>query len=215
MNIVSLDEAAQAVADGELVACPTETFFGFAADPRSKPAVESLCEYKQRSLGQGIPLISGSYKAFEDLLGLEDERIKRTRERITKHYWPGALSAVVSAKSSDELGIQPAVYGLKNSLAVRISSHLLAGRLAGLCGGLITSTSVNPHGLPPASTAAEVDSYFPELKIIEGKCGAGGCSVKVEQPSTIVDFRASPPKVIREGLISRAELIACFPGELE
>ena len=72
------------------------------------------------------------------------------------------------------------------------------------CGGVLTATSANPSGSEPATSALQVVEYFPtgvDL-IIDGGV------VTATQPSTVIDVTCDPPRIIREGAVSRAELEA-------
>jgi L-threonylcarbamoyladenylate synthase len=67
------------------------------------------------------------------------------------------------------------------------------------CGGVLTATSANPSGSEPARSAKEVAGYFPRgLDLI-----VDGGEVSATEPSTVLDVTSSPPRVVREGAISR------------
>jgi L-threonylcarbamoyladenylate synthase len=67
------------------------------------------------------------------------------------------------------------------------------------CGGALTATSANPSGSEPARSAEDVAGYFPVgLDLI-----VDGGEVTATEPSTVLDVSSSPPRVVREGAISR------------
>ena len=71
------------------------------------------------------------------------------------------------------------------------------------CGGALTATSANPSERPPARTATEVENYFPAgIDLI-----IDGGEVTATQPSTVLDLSGTEARLIREGAISREELV--------
>ena len=77
----------------------------------------------------------------------------------------------------------------------------VAGEAAG---GAITATSANRHGALPPRTLGEVTQHFPEMFVVPGESGAA--AEGTELPSTLLDVRASPFKVLREGAVPKALL---------
>jgi L-threonylcarbamoyladenylate synthase len=204
-----VDTAASVLEAGGIVAFPTETFYGLAVLPHHHEAVEKLLALKARAGGQGIPLIASSSAAADRLVDPETEELASLRETLQRQFWPGPLTLVVAAHQSST-SFHEGIFGPDESLAVRVSSRLEARELAARVGGVITATSANPHGLPPSDSSAVVRGYFPEMYVLEEYTDFE----RHQLPSTILDIRTIPSKVIREGAVSRSVLGRMLPGLL-
>lgn len=191
-----LEQALLRLKSGEVVAYPTETFFGLAVDPANESAVDELLKIKTRHLNEGISLIASSHDVINRLA--VKELYKEKRLALQQKFWPGALTLVIDLEI-DNLPFSKKLLAADGSIALRVSSSSCARDLAEKTGGLITATSANPHGLAPARTAKQAREYFPRLFVIEGHTDS-------QMPSTIVDTRKNPFQIIREGEISLEKL---------
>ena len=185
----AIRQAAGALADGRIVAYPTDTLYGLGVDPTQAPAVQRLCRLKTRSAEAGIPLIADSLAQAESAAGA----LPPLGRRLAARFWPGPLTLVFDP----ETGFAAGVCAADGSVAIRVPRGFAARRLAALCGGPITATSANRAGRRPAATAAEV---------VEGLGSA--VALILEQstaltgpPSTIVDVRGRLPLLVREGAV--------------
>jgi L-threonylcarbamoyladenylate synthase len=181
--------AAAWLASGGIVAFPTDTLYGLAVDPRSDLAVAALFDVKGRDQRVAIPLIAASRAVVDGTLGPLDAASAQLADR----FWPGPLSLLVDAP----LSISRAVHGGAGTLAVRVPSHQVARALAESAGGLVTATSANRHGEPPALCAGALGALAadPRVFVVEGGPAGGGA------PSTIVDARRSPAVLVRDGAV--------------
>ncbi|MEO7190614.1 MAG: L-threonylcarbamoyladenylate synthase [Vicinamibacterales bacterium] len=184
-----LRELAEWIDSGGLVAFPTETFYGLAADPRSDHAVQSLFDLKGRSRDSAVPLIAGSFELVVQLCGT----IGEDSTRLAQRFWPGPLSLILDAPS----WISSVVHGGTGTIAVRVPANELARDLAAAAGGILTATSANRSGEPPATHGAALQGLQPDprLVIVDGGSTPGGA------PSTIVDARQAEWRLIREGVV--------------
>jgi L-threonylcarbamoyladenylate synthase len=189
------------VSSGDVIAFPTETFFAVGCDPRSKQGVDRLIELKSRPDEAGFPLIISNPTWIEQYI-VEPIELRRLRLNLQQKFWPGPLTIVFATNEKAQKEIQSAVFGPEFSLAVRLSPLTIAHQTAEAFGGAVISTSANPRGQAPRKTAVEVRDYFPELRIVEAECGGAA------KPSTIVDLRKLPLRVLRDGEISAAEVLA-------
>jgi L-threonylcarbamoyladenylate synthase len=187
---VDLAGAAEWIAHGGIVACPTETFYGLAADPAQPAAVSAIFDLKGRSTASPLPIIAASIAAIERVCGALDGRTAS----VAAAFWPGPLSVIVAAPAV----FAPGVDAGTGTIAVRVPGHALARDLATRCGGLLTATSANPSGEPPPTTAAALGAIAADdrVRILDGGRTAGGA------PSTIVDARGTPPRLVRAGAIA-------------
>ena len=195
---MSVAEASRRLLAGELVAFPTETFYGLAADPYNKSAVAKLAELKSRL--ENMPLIAGDEAEIETLVEEQNPQVRLQREALQSTFWPGPLTLVFKANNFALKSLSEKVFGADGTLALRVSPHPTAAALASMASGLITATSANPKGEDPAKTAEQVQAYFPDIYVLGDAPLEGGL------PSTIVRVLEYPFVVLRDGKIAREEL---------
>ena len=169
---------------GGLAAIPTETFYGLAADPRSRTGVERALATKQR--GEEKPLLVLCADR-EQVIGLGIAASLAILDRFFA-IWPAPLTVVLPLAAP-----VPASLGAA-TLAVRIPAHAGIRSLLHSVGP-VTATSMNRTGAPPCETADEVERQFAsEIDVlVDGGPVPGGL------PTTLVDATEDPPRVLRKG----------------
>ncbi len=173
---------------GGVVAFPTDTLYGLGVDPLSSRAVRALFDLKGRAAGAALPLIAASIAQVESFCGGLDADAQRLADR----FWPGPLSIVCTAPTD----VHPGVHAGQGTVAIRVPNHPVAQALAAAFGRPITATSANLSGEPPARSAAELTTDLAaRIFVVDAGPAAGGA------PSTIVDVRTRPPRLIREGAV--------------
>jgi len=188
---LELGEVLAALGRGEVVGLPTDTVYGLGVDPFSRSAVERLFAVKRRPAVKPVPLLAASVEQAERVGVLAG-----VARAVVERHWPGALTVVVRRAPGlpDWLG-DPT----RESVGLRVPDHPAALALLEAAGPLAV-TSANHSGLVPALDAAgaraifgtEVAAYLP---------GAGGGGA----PSTVVDFTALTPRVLRAGPVAWEE----------
>jgi L-threonylcarbamoyladenylate synthase len=183
----ALAEAAAALAAGELVAFPTETFYGLGAAALRPAAVRRIFEVKARPEGKPLLVLVDSIAMVERLAARVPPR---ARELMARH-WPGPLTLVVEAAAV----VPPEVTAGTGTVGVRLSAHPVARGLVSALGEPITAPSANPSGAPAPTTAAEVIAYFRAgvALVLDAGATPGG------EASTVLDVTTDPPRVIRAG----------------
>jgi len=194
----TIARAADLLRAGVVVAYPTDTAYGLAADPASLRAVEQLYRMKGRQVDQAIPLIAADLEQIERCTGPLPDRLRLLGER----FWPGPLTLIVPAW----LALAPALRGEGDSVAVRVPAHEVARALARAFGGPITSTSANRSGMPASDSPDVVrDAFGPDLEaILDAGLSPGG------PPSTIVDARGGRPSLLRSGAVPFERVLECL-----
>jgi L-threonylcarbamoyladenylate synthase len=185
--------AAASVAAGGIVAFRTDTFYGLGVDPFNEGALRALNDLKGRE-GKPVLLLvaegAGAARFLRDDSGLFRE--------LSERFWPGALTIVAGARA----GVSELLTAGTGTVGVRLPGDEAAREIVRACGGALTATSANPSGSPPARTALEAARYFPGgLSLVID----GGESLH-ERPSTVLSVEGPAPRLIREGVITRAEL---------
>ncbi len=187
------ERAASITAAGGLVAFRTDTFYGVGADPFNPAALELINALKGRD-GKPILVLAADALDAERLVA---ERT-RTFELLAARHWPGALTLVAAARAE----VPELLTAGTGTIGVRLPDAEEARAIVRACGGLLTATSANPAGRPPARTAREVADYFPNgLGLV-----IDGGATRTELPSTVVDVTTHGPHLIREGVVTRVEL---------
>lgn len=179
---------------GEVIAYPTETFYGLGADPANTAAIERIYAIKGRRAGEALPLIAADVDALMEL-GAEPTPIAR---RLAEAFWPGALTLVLPIVAGR---FPDALTAGGTTVAVRVPNSPVARAIASIAGGLITSTSANRSGHPPASTADDVHAALGDdiAVLVDGGTTPGGGPGGA--PSTIVDVTSETPRLIRAGVV--------------
>lgn len=181
--------AVDLIARGGVVAFPTETLYGLAADATDARAVERVFALKGRDRGVAIPVIAADRAQVTAWIGPLDPRA----ERLAAHFWPGPLTLALPAGAR----LPPALLAGGRTVAVRVSAHPVAAALARALGRPITSTSANRSGAPATPLADEVDAAFGDD--LDGIVDAGACPGG--PPSTVVDVTGAEPRLVREGAV--------------
>jgi len=187
--------AADVITRGGVIAFRTDTFYGLGADPFNAAAVARIRELKGREDDKPILLLVSDHEQVERVIAKRSEAFARAAAA----FWPGPLTIIGVAV--DEL--PEAITAGTGTVGVRLPADENVRALVRECGGILTATSANPSRRKPARSVQDVTEYFPgrSLDLI-----LDGGEVTVTEPSTVLDATASPPRVVREGVIRR-ELI--------
>ncbi len=187
-NPQAIPFALQVLQNGGLVAFPTDTVYGLAADPFNSVAIERLYAAKERDMSKAIAVLVGEVEQLAQITpGLSTQA-----EALAARFWPGALTLVVSRRP--EL---PAQLSALPTIGVRMPDHSFALNLLQASGPLAT-TSANRSGADNPLTAADVLDQLGgriELVLDGGTCPGG-------VPSTVVDCTIPDVRILREGAIS-------------
>ena len=191
----ALSRAAAILRDGGVVAYPTDTLYGLAADPESGAAVAQLYRIKGRPVELAIPLIAASLDQIESAGGV----LGPASRRLAECFWPGPLTLVIPAWP----GLDARVHAGLGTVAVRVPDHAVARMLAELCGWPITSTSANRSGeaAPPDAGAVRAALGGELDGLVDAGPSPGG------SPSTIVDASGDVPRLVRPGAVAWARVL--------
>ncbi|MEM7721836.1 MAG: L-threonylcarbamoyladenylate synthase [Pseudomonadota bacterium] len=187
--------------DGQLVALPTETVYGLAADASDGEAVARIFAAKDRPTFNPLIVHVAEMAQVEALAELND--IARD---LTSAFWPGPLTLVLPLR--DAHGLSPLVSGGQSTVAVRMPAHPAMRAVLTAFGGPIAAPSANPSGrISPTEAQHVVDGLGDNVAaILDG----GSCEVGLE--STIL-APGTPTILLREGGLPR-EAIEPLTGPL-
>ncbi|HST02112.1 MAG TPA: L-threonylcarbamoyladenylate synthase [Usitatibacter sp.] len=196
MNVA---EAARRLADGELVAFPTETVYGLGADAANESAVARIFALKGRPAEHPVIV------HVADIRGLAEwsSHAPRSALALAEAFWPGPLTLIVPKSAR----VPSIVTGGQSTVGIRCPSHPVARDLlrefARIGSGAIAAPSANRFGHVSPTTADHVrDEFGSAVPILEG----GACEVGLE--STIVDLSRARAALLRPGAVSRAQIEA-------
>jgi len=190
--------AARILAEGGLVAFPTDTVYGVGAHALQPDAVERIYTAKIRPRDKAIPILL----AKPDDLVLVAEGITETAWLLAERFWPGGLTLVLPRKAN----VPDVVSAGGPTVAVRVPDHPVPLALIAALGAPLAATSANLSGHPSPVTAQEVKAELGgriELILDGGQCPGG-------IPSTVLDLSADPPTVLRAGAINVEEIKAAL-----
>jgi L-threonylcarbamoyladenylate synthase len=180
-------EAARLLAEGELVAFPTETVYGLGGDARSDRAVARIYEAK------GRPSFNPLIVHLPDLIAVEKIAHVGTKARmLALAFWPGPLTLVLPLR--EEAGISPLVTAGLKTVAVRVPAHPLAQRLLRAFAGPLAAPSANPSGrVSPTRTEHVLEGLGGRVAaVLDG----GPCAVGLESTIVLAD---PDPVLLRPG----------------
>ena len=186
--------AADLIRGGAIVAFPTETVYGLAADATNAAAVARIFAVKARPAFD--PLIVHIDSAA--MLARVAARVPPAAATLSRRFWPGPLT-IVLPKTDDIPDIVTA--GLA-SVAVRLPEHSVARSLIAAVGGPLAAPSANPFGYVSPTTAEHVEAQLGAQVplVLDG----GPCRVGVE--SSIVSFIDRDPTLLRAGGIALEDI---------
>ena len=200
-TIEDIEPAATMLRKGGLVALPTETVYGLAADAENSGAVILLYEIKRRQREHALSVLVTGMEMVEKYC----QNIPAAAYALAEKYGPGPLTmilengGVVSALVNDG----------GDTLGVRCPDHPVTMAVLEKNGHALAAPSANITGQPSPKTAQEVLDYFDNH--IEGILDGGPCQLGVE--STIVDLTGQTPEILREGAIPGQEILAFLEGK--
>ena len=201
-NTDGIDRAAKLLQDGQLVAIPTETVYGLAANALDGAAVASIFAAKDRPMDNPLIVHIGDLSDWAPLV----THIPDDAQKLADAYWPGPLTIILPAAEC----IPPEVTGGLSTVAVRFPAHPVAQAVILHSGCPLAAPSANRSGSPSPTNAARVaeDMNGRIAAILDG----GDCAVGVE--STVVDLCHTPPRLLRPGGIT-PEMLEAIVGPIE
>lgn len=185
-----MDRAGKLIAEGELVAFPTETVYGLGGDALDPDASRKI--YAAKGRPSDNPLIV-HIAEFDDMKRVAREVPEQVR-KLADAFWPGPLTMIVWKSDA----VPEATTGGMQTVAVRMPNHPVALELIRRSGCLIAAPSANTSGRPSPTEAQHVaeDLSGKIAMILDG----GPVGIGIE--STIIDLTEEKPMILRPGYIT-------------
>jgi L-threonylcarbamoyladenylate synthase len=194
----AIEEAGTWIRSGSVIAIPTDTLYGLAADPFNAEAVGRIFAIKGRAAGQALPLIAADVAQIVKHLG----PLPPAAERLAVRFWPGPLTLLLPAAAA----LAPAVSGGTGRVGVRVPADVIARAVCAGAGRPVTATSANRSGQPATADPDEVERTLGDAVdfLLDTGRTPGG------PPSTILDVTAGEPRVIRAGAVTWDDIQRCL-----
>lgn len=194
MITTNIELVADALKSNKLVAIPTETVYGLAANALNAEAVANIFALKGRP--HFNPLIA-HLKSLNEVDNVAHS-VPQSAIRLAERFWPGPLTLLLRKKEI----IPDIITAGRQTVAVRVPSHPIALELLNKLNFPLAAPSANPYTSISPTTAQHVHSYFGEK--LEFILDGGACNVGIE--STIIGFEGESPVLYRMGSIQPEEI---------
>ncbi|NBP16392.1 threonylcarbamoyl-AMP synthase [bacterium] len=198
-----INQAVNLLKDGEIVAVPTETVYGLAADALNDHAIAKIFQAKNRPANHPLILHTESYDQINDWA----INISEDAKKLAKHFWPGPLTMILQKNNR----VSSLITGGLDTVGLRVPDHPVALALIKKLGNGIVAPSANAHKKTSPTKPEHV------LKTLDGKIAGiidgGPCSVGIE--STIIDMTKSTPVIVRPGAITAQMIEAVINKKVE
>lgn len=196
-----LSLAAHVLQQGGLVAMPTETVYGLAANALDSKAVGKIFKAKGRPSDNPLIVHIGDITQINNLV----TNITPSAKALMNAFWPGPLTLVFDASDA----IPPIVSAGLSTVAIRFPSHPIAQKLINTSGLVLAAPSANTSGKPSPTTAGRViEDLGGKIEVI-----IDGGRVEVGLESTVVDVTKDIPIILRPGKITK-EMLENVVGEV-
>lgn len=189
-----IEHAKEILARGELVAIPTETVYGLAADASNPEAVKKIFAAKGRPANHPLIVHIGRVEQLTDWA----TDIPEQAYTIAEHYWPGPVTLLL--KKAEQA--TPVVTGGLDTIGIRMPAHDVFSTLLQSSGMAVAAPSANPYKkLSPTSAEHVLNSLGGKIAaVLDG----GDCTHGLE--STIIDLTEKPYRILRTGPVTAAQL---------
>jgi tRNA threonylcarbamoyl adenosine modification protein (Sua5/YciO/YrdC/YwlC family) len=186
----AMASAADAILEGGVVAYPTETVYGLGANALDEGAVRRVFHIKGRSSDKPLIVLVRNRRELKFLV----REVTASARALIARFWPDGLTLILEASSR----VPAVVLGGGSSIAVRISGNRVVGALLDMVRVPLTASSANLAGHPAPITAQEVQEQLGNrVDLI-----LNGGKTPLATPSTILDVRREPARLVRQGRVS-------------
>jgi L-threonylcarbamoyladenylate synthase len=194
----AIARAKEVIRSGGVVCFPTRCLYGLGADALDSAAVERVFEIKQRPADMPLLVLIGRSAQLADLA----ERVPPMAQLLMDRFWPGRLTLVMDARPV----IPARLTAGTSKIGIRLAAHPVARAMVEALDRPITGTSANLSGASGCRQIADLDPQISRQVdlILDGGPLKGGVG------STVVDVTGENPVVIREGEISKPDILAAI-----
>lgn len=183
----ALHVAVNALSQGKVLVCPTDTVYGLLADATNKNAIQKIFQIKGREKGKPLPIFVKDIAMAQRIA-----RFGTSQEKYMRRVWPGKVTVVLKSR-----GVLPKETGTKDSIGLRIPEHKLVQLILQNANTPLTGTSANLAGQPSVSDSKEIIKQFSERKYKPDIFLDAG-KLPLSRPSRVVDITGLKHKILRK-----------------
>jgi L-threonylcarbamoyladenylate synthase len=188
------------LAQGEIICMPTDTLFAISCDATNHTSVEKLYQIKQRDREKKLPVFFNSLEHVKENCYINDKA-----EVLAGKFWPGKLTMVLQLKNNSSIA-RNAFDAENSSIAVRIPNET---NILEITKNIpIIGTSANISGMSNISSYEELEKQFQPYDVFIFK--PEDYQFKAGLQSTIIAFEDGEAVILREGAISKNEIMQAF-----
>jgi len=191
---IGIEKAIQIVKQGGIVIFPTDTVYGIGCDPYNKKSVKKIYDLKSREFSKPFPILVDSKETAKKIVEFDE-----ITNKITEKFWPGPLTIILKLtdnKLKESLN-------LEEKIAIRIPSNKCMLKLLKKCNFLV-GTSANISNQPSFSDPNECLKNMQNFDVF-----IDGGIIDSKGESTIIEIENEKIKIIREGSLSKNEILKC------
>jgi L-threonylcarbamoyladenylate synthase len=201
----TIARAVELLRAGEVIALPTETVYGLAADALKAEAVAKIFEAKERPRFDPVIVHLPDRETLEEVALVAQEN-GEIAQKLIGAFWPGPLTLILARRKS----VPDIVTAGLDTVAVRMSAHPVFAEIAAALGRPLAAPSANRFGrISPTSASHVADELGGRIPLI---VDAGSTEHGIE--STIVRIVGGRIKILRRGPISETELAKIAPTQM-
>mgnify|MGYP004591116495 FL=1 len=191
-NKNQIKELNELLKNGGVISVPTDTVYGICGSIKSRKARTKLKEIKNRPASKLFPIMCADIEQIKSVAIVDNKS-----EKIIKEFMPGPITIVLRKKEK----LPEYINNGKETIAIRMATSKELKELIKNLGCPVFMTSANKSGEKVCKTLEEIEKNCPDLDgILEGTVSFG-------QASTIVDCTSKKIKILREGPISKDEIM--------
>ncbi|MGY5139961.1 MAG: L-threonylcarbamoyladenylate synthase [Candidatus Nitrosopumilus sp. Bin_571-38] len=187
-----IEKASQIINQGGVVIFPTDTVYGIGCDPYNKASIEKIYKIKSRHITKSVPVLTYSIETAEKIAQFD-----QLAKKIVKKFWPGPLTIIL--KVTDEK-IKKSL-NLENKIAIRVPDHKCTLELLKKC-NYIVGTSANISGDVSYTNPKECLKKMQDYDVF-----VDGGIITSNGESTIIEIENEEIKIIREGSLTKEEIL--------
>ncbi|MDH4249009.1 MAG: L-threonylcarbamoyladenylate synthase, partial [Deltaproteobacteria bacterium] len=182
--------------EGGVMTYPTETAYALGGNALLPDVAEAVYRLKGREADKALLVLIGAERGLQGLA----REVSESARRLMARFWPGPLTLVFHAADA----CPPHLPDARATIALRWSPHPLLADLHRLAPVPLIGTSANRSGTPSLHSCPAVVQAFPQglTLALDGGPTPGGA------PSTLVDTTCDPPRILRPGVVTAAEIAA-------
>ena len=185
-----IQEAAQALREGRLIAFPTDTLYGLGANAMDPQAIEAVFSAKGRPQDKPLIVLARDLSMVEALV----EGIDALARKLMNRFWPGPLTLILFSSPR----LPPSLTADTQRLGVRIPDSVISQALLKAISFPLTAPSANRSGgRDPVNAQMVWEELVGKIELLLDGGPVAGI------PSTILDMTRHPPQILRQGAVSR------------